>query len=441
MFRSISLLLLLLPGALLAQADPPGSDLGIYFFSSASCPHCQAQQPFLEALASKHDRVTLQRFELSRSREHHALFASMTAAHGLESGSVPTVLVGGRGWVGDSPVIREQIERHVASCLTMPCPDSKVLAMAGERAPGRPVTDPVRIVLPLLGEFDLELQPLAVSTALIAFVDGFNPCSLWVLTILLALVIHSGSRRRVLVVGLTYLSVTAAIYGLFIAGVFGVLSYLVYVSWIYWLVALLALVFAVVNIKDYFWYKRGLSFTIDDRHKPGIFRRIRGLISDGHSWFGLIFATSIMAAGISLIELPCTAGFPLIWSSLLASYEIDLWMFMALLALYLLIYLGIELVIFLTALVTFRVDRFEERHGRLLKLIGGFIMLALALVLFIAPDLMQNIGASLAVFAAAMLVAMLIIVLHRLILPRFGIVIGDDVASPARTDRRDRDQA
>jgi cytochrome c biogenesis protein CcdA/thiol-disulfide isomerase/thioredoxin len=412
--------------ALLAEegSDSPTSEpVRIYFFSSLSCPHCQAQEPFLRELADRHREVVLKRYELSHSREHHALFAEMTQAHGLEGGSVPTVLLGGRGWVGDSPSIRREIEQHLADCLVTSCPDSGSIGHPGE---SRYRSDTVSIDIPWLGSIDLGIQPLALSTALIAFVDGFNPCSLWVLTILLALVIHSGSRRRVLIVGLTFLSVTAAIYGLFITGVFGVLSYLVYVTWVYWLVALLALLFALVNIKDYFWYKRGLSFTIDERHKPGLFRRMRGLISDGHSIWSLIAATAVMAAGISLIELPCTAGFPVVWSTLVASHEIEWWYFAALLTLYLLIYLAIELIIFLTALISFRVDRFEERHGRLLKLVGGLIMLALALVLLFAPEMMQDVGSTLAVFLFAILVAFLIVVLHRFVLPRLGIRIGDE---------------
>jgi cytochrome c biogenesis protein CcdA/glutaredoxin len=429
--------LLLLTWAVVSHGQAEPERVHIYFFSSATCPHCQAQAPFLEGLSQRHEAVVLEVFELGSSRRHHELFARMAHSHGLDGSSVPTVMVGGRGWVGDSQLIRDQIEQQVFLCLARACPDSRQLAELGAVAIAPESNEGLQINLPWVGQIDLRVQPLTLSTALIAFIDGFNPCSLWVLTILLALVIHSGSRRRVMVVGLTYLSVTAAIYGLFIAGVFGVLSYLIYVTWIYWLVALLALIFAVVNIKDYFWYKRGLSFTIDDRHKPGIYRRIRGLISDGHSWTGLVLATAVMAAGIALIELPCTAGFPVIWTSLLAGHDIDWWRFSFLLGLYLLIYLGIELVVFITALVTFRVDRFEERHGRMLKLIGGLIMLALALVLLLAPELMQHVGASLGVFVGATLVAMLIILLHRVILPRFGIVIGDRDTSPDRSARCD----
>src|SRR5690606_26919507 len=72
--------------------------------------------------------------------------------------------------------------------------------------------------LPLIGRVDLDLQSIAIGTALIAFVDGFNPCSMWVLSMLLALTLHTGSRRKVLLIGLVFLTVTAVIYALFIAG-------------------------------------------------------------------------------------------------------------------------------------------------------------------------------------------------------------------------------
>jgi cytochrome c biogenesis protein CcdA/glutaredoxin len=410
---------------LLTGAASGSQPLTLYVFSSVDCPHCEAQKPFLEQLAASKPELRLEVFEVRRTARHHRQFQLMADAHGIDAGSVPTVFVGGQAWIGDSPAVRRQITEWINHCLSSDdCPDSADASPAqlSETDPKRPAA----IDLPLVGTLDLGVQPLLLSTALIAFVDGFNPCSLWVLTILLALVIHSGSRLRVMIIGLTFLAVTAGIYGVFISGVFGVLSYVLYLTWIYWLVAGFALLFALVNIKDYFWYKRGLSFTIDDRHKPGIFKKIRGLINDKQSLPALILATVVMAAGIALIELPCTAGFPVLWSSLVAAHDIEWPYFLLLLGLYLLIYLGIELVIFITALITFRIDRFEERHGRLLKLIGGLIMLALALVLLIQPELMQNVAGTMAVFLGAFVAALVLILLHRKILPAFGIRIGDD---------------
>jgi hypothetical protein len=63
-----------------------------------------------------------------------------------------------------------------------------------------------------------------------------------------------------------------------------------------------------------------------------------------------------------------------------------------------------------------------------LKLIGGMIMLALALVLLIDPDLMNSLAGSLGVFGAALLASMVILLVHRKLLPRWGVTLGNEEA-------------
>jgi cytochrome c biogenesis protein CcdA/glutaredoxin len=280
--------------------------------------------------------------------------------------------------------------------------------------------------LPLIGEVDAAGMSLPALTGLIAFVDGFNPCSLWVLTFLLGIVIYSGSRRRVLLVGGLFLLVTALAYGLFIVGMFGTLRYLAYLTWITFVVAAIALAFAAINIKDYFWFRQGVSLTISDRHKPGIFERARNLVHPGRSLPALVAGTVVLALGITLVELPCTAGFPMVWTGIIASQGVGAGYFALLLALYLGVYLSIELAIFGSVVVTMKRSRFEERHGRILKLVGGMIMLALAGTLVLAPDTMHSLTGTLAVFGGALAASGFVLLMHRRVLPRYGIVIGTE---------------
>jgi cytochrome c biogenesis protein CcdA/glutaredoxin len=394
---------------------------------SETCPHCRAQKPFLEALDREHPGLEILQMEIMTAREHRPLLQAMAAAHDIRPGTVPMIFLGGRVWTGDSDQIRAEVSAKVRECLQRGCPDSRELVEARrEEATGGVFSEADAIIdLPLLGKVNLSVQPLLLSTSLIAFVDGFNPCSIWVLTMLLMLVLHSGSRRRVMLVGLTFLFTTAAVYGMFIAGVFSVLAFAAYLPWIYWIVALFALTFGLVNVKDYFWFKRGFSFTIDDKHKPGIFKGFRELMMNGRSPLALMGATVMMAAGIALIELPCTAGFPVIWSGLVRAHDVSWLEFLLLLSVYLLIYLLIELVIFTIAVVKLRIDRFQEFHGRILKLVGGVIMVALAIVLIAAPEMMSQAGSAIGVFVVAFALAGLIFLAHRYALPWVGVRVGD----------------
>jgi thiol-disulfide isomerase/thioredoxin len=430
--------------------NPSGSSrtVNVYFFWGDGCPYCEAQKPFLAELSSLYPEVKIHSFEVWYVEKNRQIFFDMANAAGFEPTGVPVTFIGDQVWTGFHTSLKPEMEAAVLACITSACTDMG-RGIAGivlePEEPQDPVVeqDPVLepapspvddidsnlITIPILGSINLNAYSLGFSTAIIAFVDGFNPCSLWVLSILLALVIHSGSRRKTLVVGLTFLLVTAGVYGLFIAGLFKVFTVVSYIGWIQAVVALLALGFALINIKDYFWYKEGVSLTISDKHKPKIYRNFRSVLAGDKSIFALIGATIVMALGIALVELPCTAGFPVLWSKLVSAQQVTTLSFFMLLGLYLLIYLLDELLIFGTAVVTLKASKLEEKQGRVLKLIGGVVMLALAFVLLFNPDLMNNFGNSLLVFGGAFGATLIVLLLHRVILPHFGIVIGTEDVS------------
>ena len=381
-----------------ARADLPATDGPVlHVFWSLSCPVCIRQKPWIDGLEARFPGLRVEMMELSSSDRYHARFDAMATERGIRAEFVPTLMLGPRAWVGDTPAQRAEIEAAIYAALTG-------AALAPENA----------LRLPIVGEIDANAASLAGLTALIAFVDGFNPCSLWVLTLLLGMVIASGARRRVAVVGISFLLTTALIYGAFIAGLFSVMAWAFALPWVRWAVALFALGFGLVSIKDYFWYGRGLSFSIPEAQKPGIYARLRRLRQEDLNTPALIAATVAMAAGIALVELPCTAGFPVVWSGILAERGMTAGAgFWGLLVLYVLIYLGVELVIFAVAVTGMSLGRMGEHHGRALKLIGGMVMVALAGALGLRPTLMEDLGASLLLFGGAVGVALAVLVLGK----------------------------
>ncbi|MFO8076279.1 MAG: hypothetical protein R6T85_09195 [Egibacteraceae bacterium] len=292
-----------------------------------------------------------------------------------------------------------------------------------------------RVGLGPFGEVELAGQPLLAATALIALVDGFNPCSLWVLTVLLAMILHTRSRARVAAVGLTFLLVTATVYGVFIAGLFAAFAVAGFADPVRFGVAALALAFAAVNIKDYVAFKQGVSLTIPDRFKPRIYRGGRSVREDKP--LPIVLAITVaLAAGVALIELPCTAGLPLVWTGLVSDAGVDGAGFVGLLAVYLVVYLGIEIVLLLAALVTLASVRLDEARGRVLKLIGGAVMAAIAVVLIVDPSVMESFAGSLGVIGAALGVAAVV----ALVFPPGGRVPsreGDHGGASSTPEQRD----
>jgi glutaredoxin len=402
--------------------DETADQVRIVLFTGDGCPHCATEKAFLADLVERHPGVTVDEYEVWYDAANRQRFLDVAAEHGIEASGVPATFVAGRAWVGFSDAIGAEIEATVVA----------ELARRPDASP-TPIADPSpsAIELPVFGRIDAAAGSLVATTALIALVDGFNPCSLWVLSILLAMMLHSGSRRRLLAVGLTFLLVAGLAYGLFIIGLFAVLDFVGYATWVRIAIAALVGVIGIIAVKDFFWYGRGPSLSIPEERKPGIMRRSRQIALSERSLLAIVPMTVFLAAGVSLLELPCTAGFPVMWNGILAERGVVGTEFAALLGVYLAIYLLDEIVLFGIALVTMRVTKMQERHGRALKLVAGSVMLALAIVMLAAPGLLDSVTGTLAVFGTALAVAGVVIVAA----PRLGLRIEPPEPEPAHASR------
>lgn len=375
------------------------SAVDVHLFWGDGCTICAKEQLFLADLKAKYgESLEVHEYEIWYHPEFKPLLFEMAAERGVEVDAVPVTFIGQRTWIGFDEVMGEEMIETIEAIIS-----GKPTAAAGPSTVVR---------LPFHKEVDLRNHSLVWATVLIGFVDGMNPCSLWMLSLLLAMILRSGSRTKVLLVGLTFLAVTATIYSLFVTGMFSVFSYVGYLRWIQVAAALVALAVGVLNIKEYVAFGVGPSLSISEENKPRLYRGIRAVMAQ-ESPLMAVGATAALATAAALMELPCTAGFPMVWSNLLATQGVGRVEFSALLVLYMVIYLLDELFIFLVALITLRASRLQEKHGRLLKLGGGSLMLAFAGVLLIRPELMNDLSGTLAVCIAAAAMAAGVAVIYN----------------------------
>ncbi|MBN2542385.1 hypothetical protein JXI42_05920 [bacterium] len=234
--------------------------------------------------------------------------------------------------------------------------------------------------------------PLSVFTIIIALIDGFNPCTLWVLTFLLTLLLSvSHQRARVFAVGYSFVAVVYVIYFLFMAAWLNIYLFVGYVDTVRIIIAIIAIIAGLINCKDFFFFKKGVSLMIPGKFQKSLIHKMdmmRGIIQKG-SLFAVIAASIVLAAFASLVELPCTAGWPVIYTKILAEkgFENNLGYYLYL------IYYNLVYIVPLATVITvfgymFKGKAIKEEHVRVLKLIGGLIMLALGVILIVNPDLL-----------------------------------------------------
>lgn len=380
---------------------PTGAPV-LEFYWGDGCPHCEHQQVFLDELAGEYPDLVIERYEVWYDTANQQRFAARAAQTGARPEGVPTTFFGDEMWVGFAPHIEAQIRAAVDAQVG----DGDQTAAADAEA--------AVVAVPVVGEVDVSDHSLLAATLVIGFVDGVNPCSLWALTMLLAIVVHQGSRGRVAAIGITFLAITALLYGLFIAGTFTAMSFVAHLTAIQVAVAAVALVAGLVNLKDYVWFRQGFSLTIPEGQKPGLYRRMRSAATQA-SLPAALAATAALAVGVSLLETPCTAGLPLLWSNLLVEQGVSGATAGGLFGVYLGVFLLDELLVFGVAVAAMRISKVQERHGRALKLVGGSLMVTLAGVLLVAPETMESLGGALVVMLVAAAVAATIAGVHHLL--------------------------
>jgi cytochrome c biogenesis protein CcdA/glutaredoxin len=378
--------------------DATGDTVELVLFWGEGCPYCAAERAYLDDLAATRPRLVVLEYEVYRDEANRRLFEEMAAEVGFTPRSVPTTFLGAQVWVGFDDSVAASIREAVDAALAAPVPPDAA------DTPGPVVVESV-IDVPFVGAVDVGDRSLLVSTLLIGFVDGVNPCSLWVLSVLLALVLHGGSRRRVIAVGAVFLAVTSAMYGLYIAGLYSALRYVQYLTWIQRVVAVVVGVLGLLQLNDAVAFRRGPSLGVPKGARPEMYRRMRGLADPARSVPVVLGATALLAVGVSLLETPCTLGLPLLWTDLLARSDVSAPGAALLLLVYLAVFLLDELIVFGAVVATMRAVRLQERHGRDLKLVSGVVMVALAVVMVARPTMLETVGGALATFGLAAAIA------------------------------------
>ncbi len=230
-----------------------------------------------------------------------------------------------------------------------------------------------------LDEIGLPLFTLAMG-----LLDGFNPCSLWVLILMISLLAPMNNRLRMTAIAGTFVAVEGLAYFIFMAAWLN-LFLLVGLSRISEIViAALALLAGMINLKDFRFHGRGVSLSIPDAAKPDIYAGMRRILH-AQNLGGALIGTVVLAILVQIVEFMCTSGFPALYTRILTLKQLDSISYYGYLLLYNLAYMFDDVIILTIGVITLSQRRLQEKEGRWLKLISGLVMVSLGVYLILAP--------------------------------------------------------
>ena len=376
-----------------AQAESPEPSPDIEVFVQEGCPHCAAAKIFLEDLRRERPALRMLMHDVGKDKAALARMKELSERFGVRSPGVPTFHLRGEVIVGYDTAgttgrrIRALLDKPPAkSELDLPegaCP-AEAPAPCGPAVAGR-TAETEGIVLPFFGRVTVQQAGLPLFTFAIGLLDGFNPCAMWVLLFLLSLLVNLQDRFKMCVIAGTFVAVSGLAYFAFMAAWLNVFLLIGLSHATQLVLGGIAGVVGAINVKEFFAFGRGVSLAIPDAVKPGFYARIRRILQ-AENLAGALAGVVVLAVLVNIVELLCTAGFPAVYTQILALRRLPWWEYYGYLGLYNVAYMLDDGVMVTIAVATLGRRKLQEKEGRWLKLINGVVMLGLGVVLIVKPE-------------------------------------------------------
>jgi glutaredoxin len=335
-------------------------------FVRDGCPHCAEAKAYLPLLKQVHPdlNISLRWVDRDEGARNDLIRYSKSAA--AWPPGVPTFVFNGKVLIGfESPAITGPALEALVS---------QTYKVSSSIESG------------LFGTLSVSNMGLPLFTLALGLLDGFNPCAMWVLLFLLSLLVHLRDRKRMAIIAGTFVLVSGAVYYAFMAAWLNVFLLVGFSMALRLALGSIAMAIGAINLKDFILgFNRGVSLSIPDSAKPGIYARMRNVMN-GSKLINALLAVALLAVAVNFIELLCTAGFPAIYTAVLAQQDLTPAAHYGYLGLYILGYITDDTLMVAMAVTALSSNKLSENAGRWLKFVSGAVMLALGAVLLFRPE-------------------------------------------------------
>lgn len=387
--------------------------INLYFFYGDGCPHCAKEEIFLDQLEKDREDIKIYRFEVWYDFDNSQILAQLSKDLNIKQAGVPVLIISDQAIVGygsDQTTgkkilqLLDKVEKEGCNDVVAPligletesgecvhecdggeecvhqcgCSDNNDITTTE-------ITETVHV--PFFGEINTKNVSLPFFTFVIAAADGFNPCAMWVLLFLISMLLGMQDKKRMWILGSTFIIASGAVYFLFLSAWLNLFLFLGFVIWVRIAIGLTALVGGGLHLRTAWRNRDGCEVT-DDARRQKIFAKLRSLTQEKKFWIAL-GGIILLAFAVNLVELMCSAGLPAVYTQVLALAQIPTWQYYSYLIFYILIFMLDDLFVFFIAMTTLQMKAISSRYTKWAGWVGGVLMILIGLLLLFKPGLLM----------------------------------------------------
>ena len=391
--------LLLIPNIIFASEK----NLNLYLFYGDGCPHCKDLKAYLNDYLEDKPNIKLYQYEVWYSEENLELLYGVMNVLNDNSNGIPYLVIGENvitGYGGE--YTNEVIENNINYYLNTPFED-KVGIYLGIVEEQEKIEDETinkqeknekieEIALPSNIKKILKKSPLFISTLLIGLVDGFNPCAMWILLLLISMLFGIKDNKRKWILGITFILATGAVYFLFLMSWINLSSLINKIIYIRLAIASIVLLLGFISIIKFVrsLFKDTGCEVVNKKNRRKIIATITKIIKE-KSFVLAILGIIVLAGAVNIIELLCSIGLPAAFAQVLAMNDISKKMTIIYSLIYVLAFLIDDILVFIISMKTMEIKAISNKYSKYSALIGGLVMILIGILMLYKPNwLMLN---------------------------------------------------
>ena len=347
--------------------------INLYLFHGQECPHCEEERKFLKKIEEDYkDYLNIHYFEVWHSKSNSELMKKVIEKLDIKQKGVPLTIIGEEYFVGYSNTVGSKIENKIKEYANIN-------------------TNINEVKIPILGNVNMKNVSIPLVAVVLGFIDGFNPCAMWILLFLISMLFKVKDKKRAWILGITFLLISGFVYFLSMLGI----NFIIGVATVKWLkiaIAIFILIAGIINFNKYLKKRKedaGCDI-VDDKKRKKLITKMKKIINSKSFILSLI-GIIVLAVSVNLIELACSLGFPLIFTEILAINNIGGISKIIYLLIYIFFYMIDDMIVFSISMITVEATGITNKYNKLCTLISSIIMILMGILLLLKPEwLMLN---------------------------------------------------
>lgn len=364
--------------------------LNIYLFYGDGCPHCAEEEEWFKTYLEKNKNIKIHRYEVWYDKDNQEKYSKVHEILNDKSSGIPYLVIGESVISGfDKDLTPERIRNAVEYYRNVNYKDKVgiYLGVVSESETGQDETkyEDTKVKIPLLGTKEAKDVSIGLSAILIGAVDGFNPCAMWILLFLISMLLGMKNKKRIWILGITFLVSSALVYFLFLLSWLNLSVFLNKVLYIRVAISFFAVLFGVLQVVNFIFKKDDGCEVVDNKNRKRIIKSIQKIIKE-KSFILAILGIILLAASVNIIELLCSLGLPVMFTQILAINEVSKVGQILYSLLYVLFFMIDDIIIFIIAMKTLEIKAISNKYGKYSHLIGGLIMIIIGVLMVYKPE-------------------------------------------------------